>query len=234
MGKCCVVWGTRAVGRQLAEQASGLGYHVIAYCSSRVSSQGKKIGNFPVISPNELKDFYLAGKIDSILLGVKNPEYRKEVEDLISGEMPSGISLIYSDTIENECLSHIWEQMHYRWNIKFEEQAKIWLENFQNEVDFWANQVANSSGPSHAVYKSRIENEDFLGRDQTCGKLAKTLQANSVVMDIGCGLLSKYGNRLPNSELIQLIAVDPLAPFYNRINQICAPDQFTASQAVKS
>lgn len=88
-----------------------------------------------------------------------------------------------------------------------------------SEVDFWVQAVANPNGEFHMDYEDRLNNTEFLKLDGSCSFLTSKLDNNSVVMDIGCGLISKYGQNLSNSKKIQLLAIDPLAAFYNIINE---------------
>lgn len=217
----CAVWGTRAAGRQLAEQAAELGYEPLAYCSSTPASQGKRIGGLPVVSPEELRRLYEEKEISSVLLGVKNPAYVKEIEEAVSQMPPLDMAAILAETdmVENAWLESARKNMQYRWEIPFEEQAAMWLQNFTGEAESWERDDADPRGFYHSVYLERLNNTDFCGINAACQDLAQCLGAGSVVMDIGCGLVSKYGTRLPNGEQIRLLAVDPLAPFYNRINR---------------
>ena len=212
MKRKCAVWGCRMSGQQLALQAASVGYEIIAFCSSNETSQGRQINGLMVISPEELKRRYLIGEIECILLGIKNQVYRKEVEEIIKENFPDSLPVISADPIEND----------YLWEIDFEKQASAWLQDFSSEVDFWVKSVAAPKGNDHWDYVRRIENIDFCGIDPTVMTYAKSLGAGSIVMDIGCGLVPLYGSRLPDLETIQILSVDPLAPFYNRINQKCA------------
>ena len=221
MKQKCVVWGTRAAGRELARQAAEMGCEVAAYCSGTKTSQGRKIDRLPVISPEELSRLYREKEIDSILLGVRNPNYLIEIKEAVSHMPPLDMKTIFSDTsrVENAYLNAVRERMQFRWNIAFEEQAELWLQNFMGEVESWVKDDAEPTGVYHSVYMDRLKNTDFLGLDPACRELVPNLDTDSIVMDIGCGLASKYGTRLPNSKHIRLLAVDPLSPFYNRINQ---------------
>lgn len=224
MKQKCVIWGTRASGRQLARQAADMGYEPVAYCSSSVTSQGERIDGLPVISPEELRRMYSEKEVGSVLLGVKNPVYLREIKAAISQMPPLDVEAISAETdrLENACLQTAREQMRYRWDIRFEEQAELWLRNFIGEAESWVRDDADPKGVWHYAYVNRLENKEFLGIDSSCQELARSLVAGSVVMDIGSGLASMYGDRLPNGERIKLLAVDPLAPFYNRINQTYA------------
>ena len=119
MKKKCVVWGTRAAGKELAQQALVCGYDVIAYCSSTAASQGTEIGDKKVISPEELKQFCLTGEIDAILLGMNSVEHLKEIEDVIRREFPPYVKAIYPSEIENEYLIYVRNHMQYCWNIEY-------------------------------------------------------------------------------------------------------------------
>lgn len=234
MGKKCVVWGTRAAGRQLARQAAELGYCVLAFCSSTKESQAKRIDALPVISPEELKCRCLEGEVDCILLGVKTVSYQREIQAVVCHDFPQTIPVISLDRIENEYLIYVKEHLQYKWDVNFENQAKVWLENFAGEVSFWVSQVANPGGRFHAGYLRNLKNEDFLGMldelRKPSSEMVERLEPDAVVMDIGCGLHTIYGTRLPNNKMIQLIPVDPLAPFYNQINLKCAGGGFRESQ----
>lgn len=215
-----VVWGTRASGQFVAHMAKTVGEDVAAYCSSNRSSQQKTIDGLRVISPEELAQMYSAKKIDGVLLGVQNPVYLREIEKTVHELFPSDFSFAMPhEVLEPAYLSKIHEKMQFRWKVAFEEQAEIWLQSFMGEVQDWVRDNANLKGRFHQVYMDRLNNADFLGIDNTCCDLAETLHAGSIVLDIGCGMATMYGNRLPNSECVHLVAMDPLAPFYNRINQ---------------
>ena len=70
-------------------------------------------------------------EIDAILLGMNSVEHLKEIEDVIRREFPPYVKAIYPSEIENEYLIYVRNHMQYCWNIEYERQAKIWLENFQ-------------------------------------------------------------------------------------------------------
>lgn len=223
----CVVWGTRKSGQELAKQARYIGKcEIVAFCSSTKSSQGIQIQGHPVISPEALKHLYLAGKVDAILLGIKDSSaHHEEVRKIIQHTFPPDVPVILPDSIEKSYLAQVRNQLQYHWNIDFEKQASIWLENFSSEVDFWVKEVASPDGKYHRNYIDRIKNQDFLGLDPSPVAFTQNLKAGSIIMDIGCGLAPLYGPRLPSSEVIQMIAIDALAPFYNKINQKCAKGQ---------
>lgn len=226
----CVVWGTNFVGQQAAKMASDMGYEVLAYCQSTLSANKTHIDGIPIVLPEELMRLYCEGKIDHIITGIKNPTYLEEVKETIKREFPKDISVISADYIENRYLNELQTHIKFCWNIDFKSQVVAWIQNFMSEVEFWMQDVASSTGEYHSSYLKILENEDFEGILTTSNEIMNSLKENSIVMDIGCGLASKYGDKLPDSQKIQLLAVDPLAPFYNKINQKYAGRDFRVSQ----
>lgn len=225
-----VVWGTKTRGQAIAKIAADIGYKIIAYCSSRKLSQQKQIGNSTVISPEEVQSLWNKKEIDAILLGIANPKHLKDVQHMIARDFPRDIRIISFDEIEAIYLEKEREHLEYRWKIPFIEQSAIWVENFMKEVNFWVSDVANPKGICHDDYQKKIENKDFLGIDPAWKELAESLRSQSIVMDIGCGLTPYFGTRLPNGEQIQLIRIDPLASFYNRINDRCIEGPYSKCQ----
>lgn len=218
MKKRCVVWGTKARGQSIAKMAMYIGYEVVCFCSSTSSSQQKQIEGYLVVSPDELRNLCFEGKVDTVLIGIMTPKHIEEVERIIAHKLPPNIAIISADDIENVYLQKVRDRLEDHWEIPFAEQAQVWIQNFMSEVEFWAFEEANPKAADHGHYEMRMKNQDFLGINKKWGELAKTLGHQSVVMDIGCGLAPYFGTRLPNGEHIKLIGVDPLAPFYNRIN----------------
>lgn len=217
----CVVWGIRTAGQLLASEAAYVGYEVVAYCSAFKEEQGMRIKDLPVISPAELKEWYAKDKTIRVILGIKNPIFLNEVEELLRSQCPADMQIIDPGVIESDYLIKVRQNLQYRWNVDFKAQAEIWIQNFMSEVAYWVNEVADpaATGSYRDDYLKRLDNKSFTGIDSSCSELAEQLQAGAVVMDIGCGLASKYGTELPNSESIRLLAVDPLAAFYRRISQ---------------
>ena len=217
------VWGTRAVGQWLAEEIIRLGDRVSVYCSSSKTSQGKLINGTPVISPEKLKDLCSKQEITHIVLGMVSESHKQKVREILKCEFPKGIHIINSDDIQNQYLLNVRSQWNNSWHIDFQNQGTIWLQNFMKEVEYWVQYVVNPNGRDHHTYHEWLSNADFAGIDKTCTILEPTLRDGSVVLDLGSGLVSKYGTRLPDNKTIQLVPVDALAYFYNKINQKYAP-----------
>lgn len=228
--KRCAVWGTNSVGQQAASMARETGYEVAAFCRSTYSEEKSRLGDLPIVTPSELKRLYDKNEINWIIIGIRNPVYVKEVDETLHNLFTGDAPIISLDEIENEYLRRIHGELQYRWEIDFQNYAKNWLQNFMSEVKFWAEYVAEDSGIYHQNYLRCLENREFNGIFTTCGEIMETLKADSVVMDIGCGLVSKYGNVLPDGQEVKLLPVDPLAPFYNRINEQYSQGKYHAVQ----
>jgi len=226
----CAVWGTGFVGQKVAKMASTMGYDILTYCRSPRLPEKTCIGEIPICTPEKLKQLFYDSKIDHIIIGIKNQDYLQEVQEMINGDFPKDISVISVDDIENKYLDEVQTHLSYRWNVDFQSQLMVWIQNFMSEVDFWVRDVACPTGQYHWSYLECLDNKEFGGIFDTSNEILSILKEKSIVMDIGCGLLSKYGTKLPNSQEIQLLAVDPLAPFYNQINQNYAGKRFRKSQ----
>lgn len=227
--KRCVIWGTNACGRQMAVEARYLGYEVLAFCSSNVAPGSfTTVDGIPILSPDELKDTLC--DVDCIVLGMNRASYIKEVTQMISREFPANIQVLEKSALENDYLNKITKSLPYKWDIDFDTQVADWVDNLMSEVEYWVQEVANPQGEFHWDYEARLNNKDFFGLTapyqenhlqftSALPSLEKALKDQAVVMDIGCGLVPLYGSSLPNSQHVNLLTIDPLAPFYNKINE---------------
>ena len=219
----CVIWGTGSKQRVMAKEIS-YRYDIVAYCDSNKIKQRKRMDdNGLIISPEELGQLCRKEKINYIIVCATNENSIKQIKEKINKEFPEQTNVLYwkdvADKIENKYLEEVRKNMVYSWKIDFIEQAEIWVKNFMSDVNFWVQYVANPKGEWHEGYYKRLRNADFLGIDKTSELLVQNMKNDAIIMDIGCGLYSMYGERLPNSRKIKLLPVDPLAAFYNHMNQ---------------
>lgn len=219
----CVIWGTGSKQRVMAKEIS-YRYDIVAYCDSNKIKQRKRMDdNGLIISPEELGQLCRKEKINYVIVCATNENSIKQIKEKINKEFPEQTNVLYwkdiADKIENKYLEEVRKNMVYSWKIDFIEQAEIWVKNFMSEVNFWVQYVANPKGEWHEGYYKRLRNADFLGIDKTSELLVQNMENDAIIMDIGCGLYSMYGERLPNSKKIKLLPVDPLAAFYNHMNQ---------------
>lgn len=215
----CAVWGTRGTGQWLAKRANAIGYNVRFYCSSTPASQGKLIDEIPVISPEKLRELCFENEVTCVIIGAGAGPHEQEIRDRLVSEFPAEIQVISRDDLQNPYLLSKRAQLEYRWNVELQAQSEIWIQNFMKEVTYWAQNVVNPTGCDHYIYSEWSNNKDFSGIDKTSYALSNALEEDAVVLDVGSGLVSKYGNTLPNGKKIRLMQVDALAAFYNKINQ---------------
>lgn len=222
MDNKCVIWGTGKVGQEIMDEVIRGGYTIEAYCDSDPKKIGKTINNIRIIGEEELLQSVKEGSVTHIIIGVQNPQYIKEIKERVKEKFPIDIKcLFYREIIdyqENEFLRENIKKIKFQWNIDFDSQSQIWIDNFMSEVEYWLYSVAQSEGILKDDYLRRINNEDFFGIDKERKEDFKFIQDKDIVLDIGCGLATKYGSRLDENKSIEVIPIDPLSSFYNHIN----------------
>ena len=117
------------------------------------------------------------------------------------------------DFHNNVELTFFCEHANQKYEISFEEKMARWMDSYLSEVSFWNDDVARPEGTYWNHYKDRTSEKDFY-----CERLLPYVQKNSIILDVGCGICSQYGD-IYNGEKINISGVDPLAAFYNRINR---------------
>jgi SAM-dependent methyltransferase len=120
--------------------------------------------------------------------------------------------------LEYKYLDVCHSKIKFSWDVEFRNQAQIWIDNLMSEVEYWIIENAEETGYYHDDHLTRLQNKQFALLDRNVEYIEKRLTGNETIMDIGSGLLSKYGNYLGEKK-IDFIAVDPLAYFYNIINE---------------
>lgn len=122
--------------------------------------------------------------------------------------------LIYSYTIVEELYDNfICNSLQNKYKINFNLQMDIWINNLLSEVQFWHDDVAKDGSKFNLEYLDRSKVQEF-----KCDRLNKRLNEGDIVLDVGCGLCTKYGSKVNNVN-INLIPVDPLAYYYDKINK---------------
>lgn len=230
MDKKCVIWGTGKVGQEIMEDVIKGGYTVEAYCDSNAKRQGKEVNNIRIIGEEELLQSIKEGRITHIIIGVQNPQYIEEIKAKVKEKYPTNIKCVFYreiiDQQENEFLSENIKKIKFKWEIDFDSQSQIWLDNFMSEVEYWLYSVAKGRGILKDEYLSRINNDDFFGIDKESKEELRFIKDKDIVLDIGCGLATKYGCRLDGNKSVEVIPIDPLSSFYNLINSKYSQDKY--------
>ncbi len=131
------------------------------------------------------------------------------------------------DELENSYIARMQQNMDFSgYEINYPKQFNIWINNIMSEVDFWVNSVAKENSQCREDYCKRLRNNRF--RSELVGNAEFIEQylcgiKEPLVYDIGCGLAPRFGETLWNGNKMSLVEIDPLAYFYNVINEKYAP-----------
>lgn len=139
-----------------------------------------------------------------------------------------GRETIVEELINNNYKGDVWTNLDFHniyelpkilvnverqsYSVDFQNSVRIWFDEILSEVDFWRNDVAKPGAKYYKHYLDRVKEKEFV-----CGRLMKRPRPNDVVLDVGCGICSQYGNKVDNGQ-INLVGIDPLAFYYNKIN----------------
>ena len=217
MKKDCIVWGAGFFGNKIMESVLLFGYKIIAYCDKNVQLSGKNVGEYPIISIEEAKELCRKSNGIDIIIAIKNKGAVQNVEEYVVSEFPKNTKVVYGehiyDQIQERRLLKAYEKIKYTWTVSMANQFKQWIENINSELEYWLYEVADVNGNSH-IYNTMCRNNELFGEKE----LFDILKAEDIVLDVGCGLVTYFGSKLPDGTKVQLIPVDALAHYYNRIN----------------
>lgn len=210
-----IIYGAGKMSKSALQFATCLGLLVVGFCDSNklvVSS----IEDLPIITPYELDMLISNNKIMGIIIGssIYDDEiYEKLLRyvEVIKVIKFHEIQKQYINTVGYRLKDNVTEE----YIINYKEQINIWIDNLMSEVEFWACETASPKGKNHSSYISRIEssNDQFI-----CDRLKMQVDEKTIILDVGCGIFSKYGKYKGESRL-SLEGIDPLAHFYNKINE---------------
>lgn len=214
VNKECIVWGCGEFGKYIQEYIKEEGYKIIAYCDT---FKNGKMGEIDIIDIDKAIEICTNNKQIEIIVGILDTDINSEIQELILEKFPKetiyrlGTDIL--DSVQRRELERYHKKMQYKWDVSLSTEYAEWIDNIDSEVTFWIKSVAHKDGVFHEAYIKRRENEMF-GHEI----LKDIVKEGDIVLDIGCGLISMYGNRLENGSKIKLLPVDALAHFYNRIN----------------
>ncbi len=192
-----------------------------AFCDRDTAKHGMYLKGILIVSPERLLELCMAHQVGHIVIGVDGKP-AEEIRQEVKSRFPSNVKLVEFDEffspLKLEHIANIRKERVFRWDVAFETQLEKWIQNFMGEVRFWSQHVANPAGYARQHYLDMLNTRDFDGVYKTT-PIAHLVKDQAIVMDFGCGVVSRFGENLPGSGKIHLIPVDPLAPFYNRINE---------------
>lgn len=214
MNKKYIIWGAGHYGKEMKNAILEEGHEIIAYCDS---VKRGKIEGYDIVNIDRAIELCNGNKDIEVIVAILDETINLNIENIILEKFPKGIKYklgtdIYED-VQNLCLKRYYKNMDYKWNVNLRFEFVEWMNNIDSEVEYWTKFVANKDGAGHEQFEIRRNNKLF----NHC-KLKDIVKKNSIVLDIGCGLVSKYGNILPDGNKVNLLPVDALSHFYNKIN----------------
>lgn len=220
-----IIWGAGLWGKKIYDAAKQYGNEIVAYCDANEEKWGTTLNGVKVISIDEARGLCEHGKADAIVIAVKNEGLRENIMEAIDNSFPKGIKIERADRVFDcafeKALKDAHEEMRYGWNVELKDALVTWTDNLLSEVESWVTTAVNLDSTLHYKYDSYRKRHYFEieGRKE----LPVEVKEDNIVMDIGCGLFSRYGEYLHDEKRIRLVPVDALAYFYNLINsrKIC-------------
>lgn len=212
-----IVYTAGGMGVVLKKYAQELGLPVIGFYDNNKSMQGQCIDGMAVFTREALNQIMERPDRPGIIIGSET--YACELLDEIRMHYGTDVEIIEADEIQrrywNEFVVSQTKQLQEKYDIDYNTQAAEWADSIMDEVGYWIKSNAAENGSSHKNYLARYHHQNGAF---ACGHLHKKLQCNDTVLDVGCGICTAYGNKVAQGVL-KLIAVDPLAYFYNQINK---------------
>lgn len=217
MEKKCIVWGAGDYGRRLIPMLNSEGYTIIAFCDRKAELEGKETNGYKIISIEKVAEMCRTDQELSVVIGIFDFETVKEVKKTIPDIFGKNVKIKaghdIQDAYENRFLKMFHQNMVFKWEVDLEKYFSTWLDNLESEIEYWVKNVADKRGNRHTYNIRCRENNRFTHKD-----ILRRVKENEIVMDIGCGLVSKFGDQLHDGGAVKLVPVDALAHFYNIIN----------------
>ena len=216
--KKCMIWGAGSIGQsEVLIDILNLEYDIIGYYDGDAEKWGKSINKLQVFSQQDFQEKCKSGNIAIIFIAIANREIAMNIEkklyaDAFQIPVLNLFCRKFSD-IEMKYLKNVHENMRFIWHVDFSDLTELWIENLMGELEFWTEQAK----PENNNYLKNFLVNQFFSKYEDYSEINKFVYENAVVMDIGSGMVSKYGNVLTNGTKIKLVAVDSLSYYYNKL-----------------
>lgn len=214
MQKKMAIWGASYWGYTFKKILEEEGEEVVAIIDSDNSKWNDDVIGFEAFCGRYNIDDM------TILLALRSWQNVMDVQQKIREKSNNCVIMYHYHLCKNYGNMHI-KKLDY--NVSFENQFKIWIDNIDSEVGYWKNQVVSESGANHSHYLDLIERNKefkFFFKNEI-----NDIKQGNIILDIGCGVYSQYGNIINGSKSVNLIGIDPLAPIYNCMNSEYAKKQ---------
>lgn len=199
--KKAYIWGGSFRGIQIKGILESLGVEVCGVIDRNVLGCMKPEKFFEICQPT-----------DVVVIGSIKPETQKSIIKDIKGSGSNVIIMTNQEFHYKYEIPFYEKNSSHKYEMDFEQKMKKWFDSFLSEVKFWKNDVATPSGYYWNHYIQRLKPKEFI-----CERISGLVKDGDIVLDVGCGICSQYGKKL-NNGVINLVGIDPLAPFYNKIN----------------
>lgn len=193
-------------------------YNILGYYDSDSSLWGTIFFDKTIFNKSQVAE--LCNKYQDEICFIISPVHAEIVEEItriIKTEFGKS-KIIDKDALQNDIIKRRHKEMELAteaYQVNFIQHFRQWTENLTSEVEYWIKQ---SQKNGYCVARSSNLNVNpAMGRNGE--NIFNYLGEGAILIDIGCGVASKYGNILPNGSRVNLIAVDPLAYIYNKINE---------------
>lgn len=207
-----IVWGAKWRGLQLVQFIQDkLKVNVECFVDSNLELSGEMVEGKDVISPDTFFEEYNLLDV-SVIVGCFDPIKEREIIETLNNNKFKGCIIGGAEFHNKYEMPYFCNTAKKRYEIEFDDKMDKWIKNILAEVEFWKNEVASKNGLYWNHYLDRIKPKQF-----QCERVSELIKENDIVLDVGCGICSQYGSLL-NNHIINLKGIDPLAPFYNRIN----------------
>lgn len=202
-------------------------YEILGYYDSDESLWGGVFCNKTIF--NKLQVIELCHKYQNNLYFIISPIHSgviAEITEIIKTEFEGKI--INKDALQNDLMHRKHKRKReacQEYHVDFLQQSVQWIKELESEIKYWVDRVAKEHGTYHEEYIANINNQRILPAKGFQGEnIFCYLKEGAVLMDIGCGAVSRYGSLLPDGSKVDFVAVDSLAYAYQKINAYYAPE----------
>lgn len=202
-------------------------YDILGYYDSNSSLWGKTFCGKTILNKSQVIE--LCRKYQDHLYFIVSPIQAgvvTEITEIIKTEFKGRV--IDKDVLQNDMIKRKHEENANNtgeYHVDFAQQSLRWTEELVSEVNYWINRVAKKNSTYHEDYITNINNSDVKPAKGYHGEnIFNYLRQDAILMDIGCGAVSRYGSLLPDGGRVRLIAADSLAHAYKKINDYYAPE----------
>ena len=221
--KKCIVYGAGKHATRLINLLKRDDYSIVAVCDSDPQKKNTNYHGYIVIDKEQAIELCQNDKEIELIIGVVNPEAYQDIVCISKREFPDYTHIVLSEKeirnrVELNEMERYYNNIEYKWNVDICNQFGVWLDNLDSEIEYWIYNglIRGSVGSEYFRDTRRMKRREVPFREPDLDKLVKD---GDIVMDIGCALISGFGEKLSQGH-INLVPVDALAHYYNIMNSM--------------